>query len=234
MRFIYIDSRDRVPGGTATDFRIQLPQTLSLEGGAHSGRIDNLRLPIAVPTIQTGVNDTFIVQIGSTKYTITLPQGQVDGPTLASSLQSLLAANCPGTWQALYDTSNIALYLQSSSNFTVVGGTFGNQLLSRPYTRPSSSRYNFLYVPVTGIDQVYLCCPEFSNLDIVGPNGAHDTLCSVIVTEPFGSVQDYSMTQGLFFDVPNLCTQQLSFQLRDRNYNLLSSIANFSFVLAIE
>lgn len=230
---IFVDSRDRV-AGSSTNFTIQLPQTLSLEGGSHTGRIDNLRLPIVVPTITSGVNDTIVVQIGASSYTATVTQANYDGPGLATAIQSALAAVAPGSWSAVYDTSNIAMSLSCSNSYTITGGTLGTQLLSRPYTHPVGTVYNFSYVPVLGIDQVYLCCPDFSNLDIVGPSGAHDTLCSVIVTCPYGSVQDYSMTQGLFFEVPNLCAQQLSFSLRDRNYNLVNSVANFSFVLTID
>ena len=73
MRQIFVDSRDRV-SGTTTDFVIQLPQTLNLEGGRHRGRVDNLRIPVVVPTIQAGVNDTLQVLIGATTYTVTLPQ----------------------------------------------------------------------------------------------------------------------------------------------------------------
>ena len=73
MKQIFVDSRDRV-SGTTTDFTIQLPQTLNLEGGRHRGRIDNLRIPVVIPTIQAGVNDTLQVRIGEQTYTVTIPQ----------------------------------------------------------------------------------------------------------------------------------------------------------------
>ena len=69
---MFIDSRDRV-SGTTTDFTIQLPETLTIEGSSHKGRIDNLRIPLSVPTIQTGKNDTVIVKLGAQTYTITIP-----------------------------------------------------------------------------------------------------------------------------------------------------------------
>ena len=68
MRQLFIDSRDRV-SGTTTDFSIALPETLVLEGGTHKGRIDNLRIPLVIPTIRKGVNDTIIVQMGAQRYT---------------------------------------------------------------------------------------------------------------------------------------------------------------------
>ena len=60
MRQLFVDLQDRVAGST-TDFAIQLPETLTIEGGSHKGRCDNLRIPLTVPTITTGINDTIVV-----------------------------------------------------------------------------------------------------------------------------------------------------------------------------
>ena len=232
MRQCFIDSRDRVAGST-TDFTIQLPETLVIGETGHRARIDNLRIPLAIPTIQTGLNDTFQVQLGAQVYTITLPQGNVDGPTLASSLQGLLQAMAPGSWSVVYDTSNIAMSVSCSNNFTIVGGTFAAQIMARPYTQ-TADKYSFTYVSVLGIDIMYLSSSNFSNLDTIGPGGAHDTLMCAVVTSTFGTVLDVGMPQDAWFDVPMMTTQQLSFTLRDRNYNVLSIVPNISFVMLID
>ena len=131
MKQIFVDSRDRISGTTA-DFSIQLPETLTIAGGSHRGRIDHLRIPVVIPTIQAGVNDTLQVLIGATTYTITIPQANYDGPGLAGQLQSLLASAAPGGWTVVYDTSNIAMKITCANPFTIVGGTYSTQLLSRP------------------------------------------------------------------------------------------------------
>ena len=133
MRQLFIDSRDRV-SRTTTDFSILLPETLVLEGGTHKGRIDNLRIPLVIPTIRTGVNDTIIVQLGAQKYNVTIPQANYDGPTLAATIQGLLAATAPGSWAVAYDTSNIAMSIACNNQFPIVGGTYAAQLMSRAYT----------------------------------------------------------------------------------------------------
>ena len=71
MKQIYMDSRDRVSGNQC-DFTVQLSQTLTITS-QNGLRIDLLRLPISVPTIQTQKNDTLIILVGSTSYTVTLP-----------------------------------------------------------------------------------------------------------------------------------------------------------------
>ena len=75
--------------------------------------------------------------------------------------------------------------LSCTTAFTIVGGTYAAQLMSRPYTNTAFS-YSFTYVSVLGIDMFYLSSQNLSTLDTVGPGGAHDTLMSAIVTQPFG------------------------------------------------
>ena len=137
MRQIYVDSRDRT-SGSQCDFTVQLKQTLTLTELSRM-RVDLLRLPISVPTIQTGKNDTLDVLVGSTSYTVTLPQGQMDGATLASTLQTRLVAAAPGSWVVTYDVSLISMKIQCSNNFSLTGGTYAAQLMSRAYTSTANS-----------------------------------------------------------------------------------------------
>ena len=231
MRQIFVDSRDRV-SGTTTDFSIQLPETLHVEG-MRRGRIDNLRIPLVIPTIRTGVNDTLQALVGSTTYTVTLPQGNYDGPGIAAALQSRLFAVAPGSWTVTYDVSNIAMQIACTNPFTIVGGTYAAQLMNHPYTNTATS-YSFTFVNMLGIDIMYLSSGKFSNLDIIGPGGAHDTLTCAVVTEPFGAVLDVCMPYDTWFNVAPMTTQQLDFQLRDRNYNVLHIVPNISFVMTLD
>jgi len=140
--------------GTTTDFTIQLPETLVIEGGQHKARIDNLRIPVTVPTISTGSNDTFVVKLGGTSYSVALPQGNYDGPTLAAALQGLLQAAAPGAWTVTYDINNIAMAVSCTNAFTITGGTYAAQIMSRPYTQTSNS-YKFTFVTVSVVAVTY-------------------------------------------------------------------------------
>ena len=226
-----MDSRDRV-SGTSGDFTIQLPETLSIEGG-HRARIDQLRIPLTVPTIRTGTNDTLVIRMGAQDYTITLPQANYDGAGLATVLQNLLLSAAPGVWAVVYDLGNIAMKITCSNPFTIKGGTYGVQLFTQPYTQTAYS-YSFTNVTMLGVDVFYLSSPQFSTLDTIGPQGAHDTLMCAVVDMAFGCVLNTSMAQDSWFSIPQMTTQQLSFQLRDRSYNVLTNIPNFSFVMLID
>ena len=231
MRQIFVDSRDR-SSGSSTDFSMVLPQTLSLESG-HQGRIDDLRLPNAIPTISDANNGVELL-IGATSYSKKLANGQVNsGPDLATVLRQKLQETT-GTWTVTYDVSQMALDVSCSNPFTFTGGSFVQQLMSRPYTRPDGNSYKFLYVPLQGLDIAYLCCRNFSHLDNVGPKHSSDVLCAIPITVPYGAVQHYSMSSSVFFDIPAVTTQHLSFQLRDRDWNIVNSVANISFVLTID
>jgi hypothetical protein len=231
MRQIFVDSRDR-SAGSSTDFSIVLPQTLSLDS-SHQARIDDLRLPNAIPTISV-VNNGVHVKMGADYYYLTLQNGQVNsGPDLANVLRAQLIS-VPGNWNVSYDTSQMTLSISCNNPFEFVGGTFVKQLLNRPHGRPDDNTYLFLYVPLQGLDQCYLCCQQFSHMDNVGPKHASDVICSIPITVGYGAVQHYSMSSSVFFDVPAITTQQLSFQLRDRDWNIVNSFANISFTLTID
>ena len=230
MRHIFVDSRDRV-SGTSCDFRIQLPETLSLEPG-HKMRVESLRIPLTIPTIDA-TNNTIVLLLGATSYTITIPQANYSGPTIASVIQGLLNSTAPGSWSVVYDVNNIAMSISCSNPFTITGGTYAADLMAHPYTQTANS-YSFTYVNMLGLDVCYLCSSKFQTLDLVGPGGSHDTLMACNVAEPYGSVQEFSMGTFSWIDVPRLVTQSLDFQLRDRYYSVLTMVPNISFVLIID
>jgi hypothetical protein len=68
----------------------------------------------------------------------------------------------------------------------------------------------------------------------VGPKHSSDVLCAIPITVGYGAVQHYSMSNSVYFDIPALTLQQLSFQLRDRDFNIVNSVANISFTLTID
>ena len=128
--------------------------------------------------------------------------------------------------------------IECSNPFEIVGGSFFDQLMSRPWTsKPigGGTIYRFSYVPLNGADVIFLCSDQFSSLDIHGPNGSHDIILPCNIAAPFGSVQEFGMVNQDWVTCPKLSTNTLSFQLRDRDHNLLSNfIPNVSFLLTID
>ena len=234
MRQIFVDTRDKVPRGKNSNFSILLPQTLSL-GPGHQGRIDDFRLPVSIPTIYSG-NNSIVLDMNGAIHTVYLPEGQYTGGAhLAIEIQNKLRAGPPGNWNVAYDGSKMSMNINCDNGFQFIGGTFMSRLLSRDHYYDNYGTYVFPFVSVQGLDMCYLCCSNFSNLESsVGPKGASDILCAIPITAGFGSVQEYSMSTSVFFDIPAITTQQLSFQLRDRDYYILDIVAGISFTLTID
>ena len=86
MRQIFVDSRDR-SSGTSANFEVPLPQTLSLNPG-HQARIDDLRLPNAIPTISVA-NNTLQVWING-QYKTALQRALWRNPAIFDVLERLL------------------------------------------------------------------------------------------------------------------------------------------------
>jgi hypothetical protein len=151
---------------------------------------------------------------------------------LAAAIQTELKSYSSFTWTVTYDASRIALTISTVVNFQIVGGTYGNQLLALPYTTTGKS-YTFSFVSVLGCDVFYLCSPQFQNLDTYGPRGNHDVMQIVNVTSGYGSIVTASLDYEIWRPCPTLSTQQLSFQLRDRDGNILK-VPSISFCLVID
>ena len=232
MRQIFVDSRDR-SSGTSTDFSMALPQTLSL-GSRRKGRIDDLRLPNAIPTVSHG-NNILEVWTNGTYHRRAMVNGNCnDGGQLQFKVFEALKT-ITGAWGVTYDASQMTLEITFSEDFAFSeGGDFSKRLLNRPYVRQNLRHYLFLFMPLQGLDMCYLCCQQFSHMDNVGPKGSSDVLCAIPITVGYGAVQHYGMSNSVFFDVPACTLQQLSFQLRDRDFNIVNSVANISFTLTID
>ena len=232
MKQIFVDSSDR-SSGTTTNFSMALPQTLSLSSG-HQGRIDDLRLPNAIPTISSINDGVQVIDQNGQYWNLTLGHGQcLVGNDLAQKLLAALVT-VPGSWTVSYNAALMYLEVICNQAFAFTGGTFMKPYLDRPFVRANSNSYLFYYAPLQGLDMCYLCCSDFSNADNVGPKHSSDVLCAIPITVGYGSAQAYSMSTSVFFNIPGVTLQQLSFQLRDRDYNIVNSVANISFTLTID
>ena len=234
MKQYLIDSRDRVAtSASSTDFSVNLPQTLTLARGQRM-RVDNWRIPLTIPTIRTGVNDQLVVEVGAGNYTLTVPQGQYDGAGLAAILQSLLQATVPGIWSVVYSSSNVSMTFNCSNVFIINKGTLTKRWFTYPYSESADLKtWTFSYVSMLGVDVLYLCCPQMSNLDNMGPNGCSDVLLAANVTCPFASVLEVSFPWDTWLDTPDMTIQDLAFQVRDR-YNNILPLPDISFTLTID
>ena len=235
MRRIFVDSRDRI-SGTPSNFTIQLRHTLNTTDRPHRMRLDHVRLPISIPTLTTQSN-VLTVATASANYSITLPARQYDVVTFPQTLQNSLTTAIPGqSWTVTYDVNTISMTIASSAAFTLTGnGSLNARLAQHPWSYGAGNSVRFHYCPLNGSDVIFLCSDQFSSVDNHGPNGSRDVLLPMVITQPFGSVQELSSTIPDWVSCPALSTNTLFFQLRDRSHTLLEDyLQNVSFLLTID
>ena len=260
MRQLFIDSRDRIPGGSSTDFTIQFREQLVL-GPADSFRIDNLRIPLVIPLIERGFDDKLWYTVAGQRYSVTLPPGNYSGTDLATLIQTALAT--PVSWPTinvayptgttftvLYDNHVASLAITcSKTTFHVLTDaevtaantsymslpTFASRLFQNPYayTGTTPITLTWSYCSVQAVDVMFLTSSRLSNQDTFGPNGSTDTIMTAVPTSDFASVLLQSMPAEVTLNCPTISTSTLDFQLRDRNYNILQNLPNISFVLTL-
>ena len=250
MRQLFIDSRDKIEGGTSTNFSIQLGRTLTLPAGKHRMRVDNLRVPLVMPLIVDS-NSMLYYKIGNTYNAAVLSTGSYNGFTLAAMIQARLAATYSGgSWTVEYFPFNCAMSIACASEFTLLTddqamGHFGYSLSSFATARlfnhdfsyataSNGSRYLFSYVSVQPVDMLYLTSNRFANPDTFGPQGDHSTIMCAVITDAFGNVMDASMPADVWVTCPGISTNVLDFTLRDRAYNVVGNLPNISFTVTID
>lgn len=216
-------------------------------------RVDNLRVPLVMPLIISGVNDLLYFRVGDMYNAAVLSVGSYNGFTLAAMIQArLTAAYTGGTWTVEYFPYNCAMSISCTSQFTLLtddqalaSGHFGGSMISFATARlfnhdftytngVSGTKYLFSYVSVQPVDVMYLTSNKFANIDTFGPQGDHSTIMCAVITDAFGNVMDASMPADVWITCPSMTTQTLDFCLRDRSYNVIQNLPNISFTVTID
>ena len=167
--------------------------------------------------------------------TVCVQRGQVGGGELALRILVALGRGArDAAWRVEYHTDLLSMSILCDRDFELAGSLY-DQLASRPFDATARSLL-FHYVPIQRHDVLYLSCPELASSTNAGfgPSGACDVLHGAAVNLPFGDVLVAATPAGCWLSLPRVNTQTLSFQLRDRQYNVLAFPANISFDLWVQ
>ena len=257
MRCLFIDSRDRISGST-TDFKIQLPTTLVLDQGAQF-RIDNLRVPMVIPLIREAINDFLYIKLdagglfGTVYLAALLQHGSYSGVELAVLIQTAVndEASMYGsiTFTCVYDEHTASMTLkcttktfevltnaQAALHFSNIAN-FATALFANNWyyeNLVTGMQIYWSHVSMVSLDMFYLSSSKLSNPDTFGPQGASDTLMASVTSTDFATVMNESMPWDVWLTAPAMTTQQLDFQLRSRDYSILTGLPNISFTMTIK
>jgi len=121
-----------------------------------------------------------------------------------------------------------------STLFKDAGGSVPTSSTATPGQIGGGISWDFPFVSMVSCDLVYIASGKLSCNDTFGPQGSCDTLAALVTNNDFASVLSQSMPVGVWLPCPSISTQQLDFQVRDRNYNLLTSLPNWSMTVTIK
>ncbi len=235
--FAYIDSRDAEPGGTASNFSVQLPEPLQFYSDTTRLRVDNVRLVNSFRTV--GPTNCYIyVQEGDSVRCCTLDLGWHNaldlGPVIASALG--------GAYNVLYDGRNNSLIISRPTDFSIltdaqcrtVGSWPGppgtsqasprsfNNILQNPGGIVTSNSYTVPFLSITPYDYVFLRSYRLASSRSISQRGEHDILCRIDVNEAFGNVLTGGTPLQEALVVGSGTYQNLDFFVTDRYGNPVS------------
>lgn len=147
-------------------------------------------------TIETGVNDTFVVDELGTPRTITVPSGPHDLESLREAIETQLNA-APGPGMGTYTVTRVSTGTGGSTyrSFRISCdlGTFSvasnklEDIVSWPTGGVALAAHTSTFVDVRRVHSIYLHC-DFGNHNAVSPTGVRGLLAKVPVLTGYGGL----------------------------------------------
>lgn len=127
-RTLLVDSRDRTPLQTPSNYSVQLPKTYE---DIYSVTLRSAEIPKTWYEFSAAAGNTsMVVTVSGTPTAITIPDGNYTGSTLASALQTaLVAAYGGGSFTVAYSDVTGKLTITKTSGSFIL--SFGSQVQSR-------------------------------------------------------------------------------------------------------
>jgi hypothetical protein len=246
---IYVDSRFRTTdSASASDFTVELHETVRLPDRCRV-RLHDISIPYAWRTVEAGLNQLLFLEElrngGSARRVLTLPPGQYDGRSLATTLQALMNADHswtgavnPYTVSYSEQRGTIGVQLSPSlvGHWTFWPDTMLRQLTMWPGADPRNPRsfnrnlrvselilsspiapYESEFVDLMTIKDMYVHTSSFGLLSNVGPSPGDTTcLAKVSVDVGYGYLVYSDGSSWEYADAAGgQLLRRISFQLRD-------------------
>jgi len=224
---VWVDSRNRAPGGTDSDFEVSLRETIHMSNARL--RVDKITFTDSFFTTDAGSNLYFADGTGGIN-TFSISEGAYTGPTLAAAIQlrtgrattyeplsnsivhTLAAVDQP--W--LSDEELVAHPLSSLLGITSIANTNSlNSILGEGIN--SGILLTFPFVRMSPYNYLFLRSSRLRCVDHHGPRGTHDILCSVMLAGGPGEQVVASSPDGMYYDLQGELSIR-SFDIRLTDY----------------
>ena len=238
VKKIYVDSRYCTPDSSSdSDFKIQLARNIYLPERTVM-HIENITLPHAWYSIETGINNLLYVKLGTTCFIATIPSTNYIGSSFATAMTTALGNG----FTVSYEVNTNRLTISNSQSFKILTDIELATGLNGDWTGPvynwsspsssndvlanrtSNSGFSFVsgMLSLNGFRAVYISSSTLSNYNTVGARGENNIIKKVPVNADFGyQVIDQMVSDHDYLSVERMTLGTIDFQVKDVKGNLI-------------
>ena len=238
--YVYVDNRDREPGGTASNFTVSLPSNLEL-GPTCSYRIDNFRVVNSFETITSANRYIYSLEPGYNLRIVSLALGYYSASELEGVIRNALNS-VSHDWSVQHDSANNSLVIYNPSfqyrfitDAEMAAGTY------HPGTWPSgcsasnpcsfnailqnyagsqaitdSHTFTTPYLNLQRYDYIQLRSKRLSSPNVTSARSDHDVLLKIDLDVPVNSVVNASTPNFDSIQCGRVPHKTLDFTITDR------------------
>ena len=238
VKKIYVDSRYCTPDSSSdSDFKIQLARNIYLPERTVM-HIENITLPHAWYSIESGINNLLYVKLGTTCFIATIPSTNYIGLSFATAMTTALGNG----FTVSYEVNTNRLTISNSQSFKILTDVELASGLNDAWTGPvynwsspgssndvianrtSNSGFSFVsgMLSLNGFRAVYISSSTLSNYNTVGARGENNIIKKVPVNADFGyQVIDQMVSDHDYLSVERMTLGTIDFQVKDVKGNLI-------------
>ena len=238
VKKIYVDSRYCTPDSSSdSDFKIQLARNIYLPERTVM-HIENITLPHAWYSIETGINNLLYVKLGTTCFIATIPSTNYIGASFATAMTTALGNG----FTVSYEVNTNRLTISNSQSFKILTDIELATGLNGDWTGPvynwsspsssndvlanrtSNSGFSFVsgMLSLNGFRAVYISSSTLSNYNTVGARGENNIIKKVPVNADFGyQVIDQMVSDHDYLSVERMTLGTIDFQVKDVKGNFI-------------
>ena len=238
VKKIYVDSRYCTPDSSSdSDFKIQLARNIYLPERTVM-HIENITLPHAWYSIETGINNLLYVKLGTTCFIATIPSTNYIGSSFATAMTTALGNG----FTVSYEVNTNRLTISNSQSFKILTDIELATGLNGDWTGPvynwsspsssndvianrtSNSGFSFVsgMLSLNGFRAVYISSSTLSNYNTAGARGENNIIKKVPVNADFGyQVIDQMVSDHDYLSVERMTLGTIDFQVKDVKGNLI-------------
>ena len=256
--FVYVHSADRVFGGSPSNFTIQLPQPLVLQGTSRL-RVDNVRIPNTYKTIDEGNQYLYLSTPTGGHQFRTLPVGNYNvtqiGTLFASYIDNSSTSSVydavNNTLMLTYQPSGVFRHIHFFTDAEIASGQYTgsyptgcgpsnpqscNNILQNDSTGKSEylnshASYRIKFFSSLPYDYVFLRSKMLSSRHSISVQGDHDVLAMIPVNAAFAEILTGETPLNQALDIHTMSINSFDVRLTDRYDRPVAQTADISFQL---